>query len=70
MAMYIWLLKLYAAKYHNMNTVNSLTANMLLISTIPDYRAGIFKVSKNQIEKGFREFSDLLKRVAKLELEC
>lgn len=53
-----------------MERVDSLTANMLLVSTIPDFRAGVFKVSKSQIKRGFKEFSELLKRVAKLQLEC
>ena len=70
MAMYIWMLKMFAGKYYDMERVDSLTANMLLVSTVPDFRAGVFKVSKNQIRRGFKEFSELLKRVAKLQLEC
>lgn len=70
MAMYIWMLKIFAKKYYDMERVDSLTANMLLVSTVPDFKAGVFKVSKNQIKRGFKEFSELLKRVAKLQLEC
>lgn len=70
MAMYIWMLKMFAKKYYDMERVDSLTANMLLVSTVPNFRAGVFKVSKNQIRRGFKEFSELLKRVAKLQLEC
>lgn len=68
MASYLWLLTLYAKKYYNISNINSLKANMLLISTVPDYNSGVFKVTKNEIEKGFCEFSNLLKRVAKLTL--
>lgn len=68
MASYLWLLTLYAKKYYNISNINSLKANMLLISTVPDYNSGVFKVTKNEIEKGFYEFSNLLKRVAKLTL--
>ena len=67
MAMYIWMLTLYAKKQYNIKA-DSLKANMLLVSTVPDFRAGIFKVSKNEISKGFAEMSDLLKRVANLYL--
>ena len=68
MAMYLWMLTLYVKKEYNMS-IDSLSANMLLVSTVPDFRAGIYKVSKNQISEGFAELSDLLKRVALIELE-
>lgn len=67
MALYLWMLQLYVKNDYNID-INSLTANMLLVSTIPEYKAGIYKVSKNDINKGFKELSDLLKRVAALEL--
>lgn len=67
MALYLWMLQLYVKSDYNID-LNSLTANMLLVSTVPEYKAGIYKVSKNDISKGFKELSDLLKRVAALEL--
>lgn len=67
MAMYAWMLRLYIMKQYNTKP-SSLYANMLLVSTVPDYRAGIFKVSNTEIRKGFLEFKDLLQRVAYLEL--
>lgn len=70
MGFYLWLLTLYAKKEYNIQSIDSLKANMLLVSTIPDFRSGVFKVSKKQINRGFKEFSDLLSRVAKLTLEC
>lgn len=67
-ALYGWMLKLYAKAYHNIDKITSFTANMLLVSTIPTYKAGIYKVSKSTVNKGFTELIDLLKRVAALEL--
>lgn len=67
MAMYSWMLRLYVMKQYNTKP-SSLYANMLLVSTVPDYRAGIFKVTNNEIRNGFLEFKDLLQRVAYLEL--
>lgn len=68
MAMYLWMLSLYVKKTYNI-PINSLTANMLLVSTIPDYRSGVFKVSRSYIKEGFNELSELLKRVALLYLQ-
>ena len=65
--MYAWMLRLYVQKEYNIQQ-SRLTANMLLVSTVPDYRAGIFKVTNTEIRKGFLEFKDLLQRVAYLEL--
>lgn len=67
MAMYAWMLRLYVQMKHNIKP-SSLTANMLLVCTVPDYRAGIFKVSNKEIRKGFLEFKDLLQRVAFIQL--
>ena len=68
MALYIWMLTLYAKKYHNISKISSLNANMLLISTIPDFKSGIYRVSKQEISKGYNEFKFLLQEVAKLYL--
>lgn len=67
MAMYSWMLRLYVMKQYNTKP-SSLYANMLLVSTVPDYRAGTFKVTNKEIRNGFLEFKDLLQRVAYLEL--
>lgn len=69
MGMYLWMLVAYVKKCHNMDTINNLSANMLLSCTIPDYRSGIYKVSEKMISRGFEEFKDLLKRVAAIEFE-
>lgn len=67
MAMYSWMLRYYVEGQYNIKP-SSLTANMLLVCTIPDYRAGVFKVTNSEIRKGFLEFKDLLQRVAYCEL--
>lgn len=67
MAMYSWMLRLYVMKQYNTKP-SGLYANMLLVSTIPDYRAGVFKVSNKEILNGFSEFKDLLQRVALLQM--
>lgn len=67
MAMYSWLLKYYAFKKYNVKAT-SMTANMLLVSTVPDYYSGVFKVSNSEIKKGFLEMKDLLQRVAYCEI--
>lgn len=67
MAMYAWMLRSYVEKVYY-EKPSSLTANMLLVCTVPDYRAGVFKVTNGEIRKGFLEFKDLLQRVAYCEL--
>lgn len=67
MAMYAWMLRSYVQKQYNIKP-SSLTANMLLVCTVPDYRAGVFRVTNGEIRKGFLEFKDLLQRVAYCEL--
>lgn len=39
-------------------------ANMLLISTVPNYFAGVYKVTKKEMLRGFAEFTKLLRMVA------
>lgn len=67
MAMYAWMLRSYVEKRYNIKP-SSLMANMLLVCTVPDYRAGVFRVTNGEIRKGFLEFKDLLQRVAYCEL--
>lgn len=67
MAMYSWMLRSYVQKQYN-TVPSSLLANMLLVCTVPDFRAGVFKVTNGDIRRGFLEFKDLLQRVAYCEL--
>lgn len=67
MAMYVWILRQYVISTYKFKP-SKLTANMLLVSTVPDYSAGVFRVANDDIKEGFKEFSDLLRRVAYLEI--
>lgn len=65
--MYLWMLKLYAQRAYNMQHPN-MYANMLVVSTIPDYRAGIYECKNCEIEQGMFEFKRLLRMVASCEI--
>lgn len=67
MGAYGWLLRLYA-KRRNVE-VKSYKANMLLVSTVPDFRSGVFKVKDSDIQRGFDEFKHLMKLVAKVKMQ-
>lgn len=69
MALYILMLKEYARKYHFIKEPSSITANMLIVSTIAGYFTGVYKVTKEEIQEGFKEFIKLLKLAAEVELE-
>ena len=60
MAMYGWMLRILLSKDESI----SMKSNMLLISTIPPFNSGVFKVLNTHISRGMSEFSELLKRVA------
>ena len=62
-AMYIYLLKLCASKYYNMNNPK-IRANYLVVSTIPNYYSKVQAVTYNEIAQGFHEFKTLLRYVA------
>lgn len=66
MAMYMWMLKLYVNNVLKINP--SLKANMMVVSTIPNYFSGIYQVNNRQMKEGFDEFIELLKMVAYYEL--
>lgn len=68
MGIYTFMLKEYAAKYCNITDINSLKANMLVVSTIPEYNSGIYEVYDSDIKDGFQEFIRLLRMVAEVEL--
>ena len=69
MAIYTLMLKEFARVYHSIENPSSITANMLIVSTISGYFTGIYKVSKEEIEEGFKEFIELLRLAAEVELE-
>ena len=63
MAMYLYLLKLCAKKFHGIENPK-IQANYLVVSTIPDYYTKVQPVTYGQIVQGFKEFQTLLKYVA------
>ena len=63
MAMYLYLLKLCATKFHNLNNPK-IRANYLVVSTIPDFYSKVQAVTYGEIVKGFHEFQTLLRYVA------
>lgn len=67
LAMYLWMLRLYAEKELKLNKP-SMFANMLVVCTCPDYRAGVCSVTNNEIKQGFEEFKRLLRMVAYCEV--
>lgn len=62
-AMYVWMLYHYCIK-ENISLNPDIYVNMLLISTIPEYKSGVFRVNNNNIRRGIIEMKDLLQRVA------
>ena len=63
MGMYGWMLLLAAEKIYGLKNPD-MKANMLLISTVPNYFSGVYKVTKKEMLRGFAEFTKLLKMVA------
>lgn len=68
MGLYAFMLKEYAAKYHNVTDISSFKANMLVVSTVSECNSGIYEVYDSEIIDGFQEFIKLLKMVAEVEL--
>ena len=65
MGVYAWLLKLAANKLGN-QPILSFTANMLVVSTVPDFYSQVFKVKTSDIIRGFNEFKFLMHKVAEI----
>lgn len=63
LSLYSWLLSLIAKKYYSMDNCN-ITSNCLIVSTIPNYNTSIYKVTKKDFYKGWKEFLYLFKLVA------
>jgi hypothetical protein len=62
MAMYGWLLKSYAEEHFNREF--ALSANMLVVQTLKPFHAMMFKVTKEDIRRGWAEFKELICRIA------
>lgn len=57
-AMYLWLLSLYF-KY-NYSYSYSLSANMLIVETIPNFQTRVAKVNSQYIQRGLGDFKELI----------
>ena len=60
-AMYSWLLKLYAEKFYDLENP-TIKGNFLVVETFPDFKTGV--VPMKMFKEGFKEFKYLLKLVA------
>ena len=67
MAMYGWMLSLANKTTFNISNP-TFKSNMLLVSSIPPCNCGVFSLNGSHINLGMKMFTDLLKRVAYLEL--
>lgn len=67
MGMYSWMLVNYIKNKYGSDPL-SFTANMLLVSTVPDYYSGVFPVRSADIKRGYQEFIKLLGMVAYCEI--
>lgn len=63
MAMYSWLLCLYAKKEYNIQSP-IIKSNFLVVETIPNYYTKVFPMTKSLFKNGIKEFSHLLKLAA------
>lgn len=69
MAMYLWMLFHLCKKEFNVDKSWDVSVNMVVVETTCDNRAGVFRVSKNQLTSGRKEFQRLLKMVGYCEIE-
>lgn len=67
MGMYLWLLSAYIKKIYPKSFTQR--ANMIVVSTIPDFQSNVFPVSNKQIQLGLEEFGYLLRLVVKLQAD-
>ena len=65
MAVYSWLLRV-AFDRNFTGPLESFTANMLVVSTAPEYHSRVFRVKRSDIIRGFNEFKSLLHKVAEI----
>lgn len=68
LGMYTYLLSLCAKKFYGMENP-IIKGNFLVVSTIPNYYTKVVPITKKLLMKGFKEFSTLLRLVAKYKAE-
>jgi hypothetical protein len=67
LAIYSWLLKLCAKKFYELENP-TISGNFLVVSTIPEYNTCLYPMTPKLFNKGFKEFTYLLKTVAYLNI--
>ena len=60
-AIYIWLLRAALKQYYDLDY--KLEANVLVVESIPNFKSSVYKISGQQIQKGLKEFKELLTKV-------
>lgn len=60
-AMYLWLLQAALKQYYDFNY--KLEANVLVVETIPNFKSKVYKISNTHIQKGLKEFKNLITKV-------
>ena len=68
MALYLWILYLYCVNEYNVDKTWDVSANMIVVETTGENRAGVFRVPKQKLTEGKKEFYRLLKQVAYCEM--
>ena len=67
LAIYSWLLKLCAKKFYDLEKP-TIDGNFLVVSTIPEYNTRLYPMTPKLFNKGFKDFTYLLKTVAYLNI--
>ena len=63
MALYSWLLTMAAKKNYNIKNPK-IRSNFLVVETIPNFNTKVVSMTRELFNKGFKEFTYLLKLVA------
>lgn len=66
--MYMWMLKHLCKKEFGTNNTWNYFANVIVVETSCENKAGLFRVSRSTIKEGENEFIRLLKQVGYCEL--
>ena len=65
----MWMLLHLCKKEFSVDKSWNISSNIIVVETIGENRAGVFRVSKNQLTAGKKEFQRLLKMVGVCQIE-
>lgn len=68
MAAYLWVLYLYCQKEYSVDKTWDVSANMIVVETTGENNCGTFRVSRQQLTEGKKEFCRLMKMVGYCEM--